>query len=455
MTVTRDPLLDQLLQLPDQVRRRVLARLTPAERSRLDHYVARMEQSATVGRVDLLDHQRPPDGPWDGWLLLGGRGSGKSYAVTRWLAKQARERPGLRGRIIAPTLDDAVLSCVEGPSGILAADPTATYHPSVPGGSRVQWPNGSVVWPRGTPTPRSVDRLRALTNIDVDVFEEAAANPQLASAVEQAALSRRRAGARWAASTTPRAVQTIRDWLDAPDVVAVRATSHDNPYLDAGWRDRLVASYEGTRLYRQEVLGELLDDVEGARWRYDWLDRSRVTELPDGVPLRWAVGVDPAAGSGTTGIVAVAADPDGRVYVTDDASTAGGPGRWAANVRELATLRDATIVAERDQGGRMVREVLEAAGVQLPVKAARARSVGSKQVRADAVAILWEQQPPAAHLVGTLPQLEDQLTSWVPDDRNAPSPDRLDAMVWAVLWLRTTAHRPTTVTVPSGTFGGW
>ena len=102
----------------------------------------------------------------------------------------------------------------------------------------------------------------------------------------------------------------------------------------------------------------------------------------------------------------------------------------------------------------MVGEVLRAAGITLPVKSARARSVGGKQVRADAAAILWEKDPPEAHIVGTLPNLEDQLTGWVPDGPGG-SPDRLDAMVWAILWLRSTAHRPTSVTVPTGTFGGW
>ena len=448
-----DPVLDALLAVPDDQLPTVLDRLPPQLRSDASRRLAAWRLASQTAGDQLQEHQRPPDGAWVGWVLQAGRGAGKTWAVMHWLARQAQERPGLRARIIAPTLDDAVLSCVEGPSGLLRADPTATFHPSVPGGSRVQWTNGSTVWTLGTPTPRTVDRLRALTNIDVDVFEEAAANPQLAAAFDQASLSRRRAGARWVASTTPRPLPTVRAWHEDPQVVVTRAASRDNAHADADWLAQQEARYAGTRLYRQELLGEIVEDVEGARWRFEWLDRSRVAQLPD-EGLRWAVGVDPAAGSGTTGIVAVAADPAGHVYVADDASTTGGPGVWASRVAQLAQLRDATVVAERDQGGRMVQEVLQAAGHGLPVKPARARSIGSKQVRADAAAILWEKEPPEAHLVGSLPQLEDQLTGWIPDS-GASSPDRLDAMVWAILWLRSTAHRPTAVTVPSGTFGGW
>ncbi len=447
-------LLARLRALPASERQARLQGLSPAARAQLAQLAAADEAARQSATSALLPHQQPPDGDWDGWLLLAGRGAGKSYATMRWLAQQARQRDRLRARIIAPTLDDAILSCVEGPSGLLTADPSCRFRPSAPGGSRVEWPNGSKVWTLGTHTRRDVDRLRALTNIDLDVFEEAAANPHLPAAVEQASLSRRRAGARWAASTTPRPLDQLRTWIDDDRVHVTRATSMDNHHLDPQWLRQLRDRLDGTRLYRQEVLGELLDDVQGARWRYEWLDRSRVAQLPD-VGLRWAVGVDPAAGSGTTGIVACAADPDGHVYVVDDASTTGGPGVWASTVAQLAQLRDATVVAERDQGGRMVREVLTGAGVDLPVKPARARSVGSKQVRADAAAILWEKEPPEAHLVGTLPQLEDQLVSWVPGLAGQSSPDRLDAMVWAILWLRSTAYRPTTVTVPSGTFGGW
>lgn len=405
------------------------------------------------GPADPLPHQQPPPGRWRGWLLTGGRGVGKTWAGSSFVVDSAHRRPGLRGRIIAPTSTDAIASCVLGESGILAIDPTATFYPSKPGGAVVEWPNGSQVWPIGTPTARDVDRLRALTNIDLDLFEEAAANPLLAAAVEQAAMSRRRAGARWVATTTPRPLPTIRDWIDDPQVHVTVAASHDNPHADPEWLADIDAAYRGTRLYRQEILGEVIDEVDGARWQYRWLDRSRVDRVPDG--SRWAVGVDPASGSGTTGIVAVAVGPDGHLYVTDDASvTDASPSDWAARVGTLADLRSATIVAEDDQGGRMVKAVLDAAGITLPVKRATAKRIGGKAQRADAVAVLWEKDPPEGHVVDRLPALEDQLVTWTPDNTRS-SPDRLDAMVWACTWLRTTVHGAVAATVPGGTFGGW
>lgn len=386
--------------------------------------------------------------------MLAGRDAGKSWAGTRWLATLAHRHPGTRMRIIAPTFGDAVAACIQGPSGILQHDPTATFVPSEPGGAVVKWPNGSACWVLGTPTLRDVDRLRALGNIQFDLFEEAAANPMLEQAVEQATLSRRLPGARWCATTTPRPRKTIKQWVADPTVAVSRATSFDNVHGDKVWRGKLAAAYAGTRLYRQEVEGEIIEQVEGARWQLDWLDRSRVQSLPDG-RLRWAVGVDPASGSGTTGIVAVGAAPDGHLYVTDDLSGAHTPEQWASKAVDLARVRGGTIVAEKDQGGEMVRAALKAAGVDMPVKSARARSVGDKAARADPVAILWEKQPPDGHLVGSLPALEDQLTTWDPDDKGSPSPDRLDAMVWACLWLRSTTHGESVVTMPSSTFGGW
>lgn len=394
--------------------------------------------------VTLEPHQTPPD-DWsglDGWLMLAGRGSGKTFGSMDFLSDQAHDNPGLRARIIAPTLDDAVNSCVLDPdSGLLRHDSDARLTGGL-GGTRVVWNacrdsdgNPSTCWLIGTPTLREVDRLRALTNIELDIFEEAAANPMLAKAVEQAGFSRRREHARWVATTTPRPVQTIRDWIEDPRVAVTRASSFDNPHLPEQYREGLH-KIEGTRMYRQEALGEILMDAEGARWHYEWLDRSRVHELPERVD-RWVVAVDPASGSGTTGIVAVCRGADGHLYVTDDYSVKdASPEEWAARAVQLADYRDAVIVVEDNQGGRMAESTIRNTGTSRPIKPRKATM--SKELRADPIALLWEKQPPEAHMVGVLPILEDQLVSWepYPDGRkNRESPDRLDAMVWACTWL--------------------
>jgi phage terminase large subunit-like protein len=409
--------------------------------------------------IELRPYQVPPENLEHGWLLLAGRGAGKTVASTRYLSEQAHAHPGLRARIIAPTLDDAVNSCVIDPdSGLYAFDHDARLTGGL-GGTRVVWPNGSTCWLIGTPSLREVDRLRALTNIELDIFEEAAANPMLTKAVEQAAFSRRREQSRWVATTTPRGIEQVKKWVADPRVSVSKASSYDNPHLPAAYREQLDAIH-GTRLWRQEAMGEILLDVEGARWQYEWLDRSRVHEMPDNID-QYVVGVDPATGSGTTGIVAVCR-AGGHLYVTDDVSVKdGSPEQWANAAMQLAELRGAIIVAEDNQGGRMVESTIKNTGTTLPVKLKNAGGQ-DKTMRADPIALLWEKEPPTAHLVGVLPQLEDQLVSWEPypnGKKNRDSPDRLDAMVWACKWLSVpdkgvVSANPTITRVPSNA-GGW
>lgn len=418
--------------------------------------------------IELDPHQIPPAswtaGEVQGWLALAGRGGGKTFTAMKALSDLAHQYDGLRARIIAPTLDDAVNSCIIDPdSGLLAFDLDARLTGGL-GGTRVVWPNDSCCWLVGTPTLRDVDRLRALTNIDLDVFEEAAANPMLARAVEQAKFSRRgkrfpNARTRWIATTTPRPLPQIRAWVkDTERVASVRWSSFDNTHLPENYRQELDA-IKGTRLYRQEALAEILEDSEGARWKYEWLDRSRVHDMPEGID-QFVVAVDPASGSGTTGIVA-ACRANGHVYVTDDVSVKDGtPEQWANAAVQLATLRNAIIIAEDNQGGRMVESTIKNSGTTLPVKMRRATM--SKEQRADPVALLWEKEPPTAHMVGVLPQLEDQLVTWEPYDQNGrktrDSPDRLDAMVWACDWLKvpdtgTVSTNPAIQRLPSGAGG--
>lgn len=402
--------------------------------------VALMERiKGAPEEIELEPHQIPPTDLSNGWLMLGGRGTGKTFSSMLYLSSQADAYPGLRARIIAPTLDDAVNSCILDPdSGLLAHDHEARLTAGL-GGTRVVWPNGSTCWLIGTPTLRDVDRLRALTNIELDIFEEAAANPMLARAVEQAKFSRRRNGARWIATTTPRPTPQIRAWLTDDRVVTVKASSYDNPHLPDHYREALD-EIKGTRLWRQEAMAEILLDAEGARWKYEWLDRSRVHDLPTAID-QWVVAVDPASGSGTTGIVC-ACRANGHIYVTDDVSVKDGtPEQWATAAVQLAELRGAIIVAEDNQGGRMVESTIKNTGTTLPVKMRRAKS--SKELRADPIALLWEKEPPTGHIVGVLPQLEDQLVSWEPylnGKKNQDSPDRLDAMVWACDWLKVPDH---------------
>jgi phage terminase large subunit-like protein len=386
-------------------------------------------------------------------MFLAGEGmipTHNSYAGARWLHSVMTKYPRSRARIIAPSFGDAVASCIEGPSGILEASHyQVQWQPTYAGGSRLLWPNGSVCYVIGTPTSREVDRLRAVGNIRFDWIEEAAANTQLVEVERQARLSRRQKGAKWMATTTPRPLPTIRAWAKDPTVHISTATSHDNPHADPLWLAELESMYKGTRLYRQEVLGEVLEDVEGALWAINNLDRSRITSLPvfqDMVDsgeikiTRGAIGVDPGNTTGTTGIVTVLMSEDRHLYVVEDRSMpAASANAWAAAAVTAARLWGAPIVAENDSGGDAIRAVLKSADQmdEITIVPARAQGRGSKGVRAEPIALLWERDDFKGHIVGEFPMLEEQLATFVPEI--SPSPDRLDAMVWACTYLSTRA----------------
>jgi phage terminase large subunit-like protein len=381
---------------------------------------------------ELARHQIPPQEHDDiesditGWVMMAGRGAGKTYAGSRWMHGYCSKYPGTRARIIAPSFADAVASCIEGPSGILqASNHQVQWRPSHPGGAQLTWPNGSVCYVIGTPTPREVDRLRALTNITIDWLEEAAANTQIVEVERQARLSRRRKGAKWIATTTPRPIKTIREWKKDPHVAVTTATAHSNTHADPQWLEELERMYRGTRLYRQEVLGEVLEDVEGALWSADDLDRSRIQDLAAFYEMlaatgrtvtRAAVGVDPANSTGTTGIVSVLTTDDRHLYVVRDSSQ---PGRsaeqWARVAVDDASVHGAVLVPENDSGGDAIRAVLKAADLldEVTIFPATARGRGGKGARAEPIALLWEREDFRGHLVGNFPLLEDQLC--VPD----------------------------------------
>lgn len=300
----------------------------------------------------------------------------------------------------------------------------------------MRYPNGSRAWIIGTPTEKDVDRLRALTNIDFDVFEELFANPCAQEAFDQAELSRRRGSRRWLVSSTPRPHPLIKKWEGDDRVVVRRGKSTDNKHIPLDWLHTLETKYKGTRLYRQEVLGEVIEDVEGALWRAMDVERSRVSGRPSDVAAicdRIVVGVDPPSGNGTCGIVVVGQDEGGHLYVLDDRSIEeASPHVWAARVKAAADTYDAVVIAEINQGGRMVKEVLNSAGHDLPIQTVSATK--SKKTRAEPIALLWEVEEQVVHMVSQSESLVNQMLEWVPGQGD--SPDRVDALVWACWYLR-------------------
>lgn len=399
-----------------------------------------------ANRPPLEPHQEPPAGlpgrDWQLWLLEAGRGAGKTEGAARYFTTYMRAHPGHRGRIIAPTFGDAVEACIEGPSGLLAQDPEIRWLPGAPGGSKVVWPNGSEALVLGTHSPRDVDRLRAGGNRHIDWWEEMAANTQLQDAWDQAAFGLRLGEHPHSiASTTPRsttAYRAIRKMALETDSVK-HATIWDNPHLSDAWKQQQVARHEGTRLGRQELYGELIEEVAGALWSMRTIEACRVKpdEVPDLVVV--ATAVDPAATSGPdaddTGMVTGGLGVDGEVYVLADSTCHLDPDGWGQRaVRQLKKHHGDYVIGEVNNGGEMVEFVVHQADPRVPFRPVRASR--GKATRAQPVSAMYGQppkRPSKVHHVGTFPELEDQMTTWVPGEED--SPDRMDALVWLVTEL--------------------
>lgn len=396
-----------------------------------------------LDRPPLEPHQIAPEGfptlERTLWLLEAGRGAGKTEACARYYTRYMRANPGHRGRVIAPTYDDAVESCVNGPSGVCTIDPEVRFVVQ-PGGSKLIWPGGSEARVLGTHTPRDVDRLRAAGNRHIDWWEEMAANAQLQAAWDMAAFGLRLGECPHSiASTTPRNLKAYKAIRSMDGTVLVNGISIDaNPHLLEAVRAALKKRHKGTRLGRQELQGELLEDIEGALWTAQMLERARAIRfVPDLV--RVVVAVDPAASHGPdsddTGILVCGIGIDGRGYVLADRTCHLGPRQWGERaVYAYEEFKADMIVGEVNNGGEMVDHVIASVNPRVPFKAVHASR--GKQTRAQPVASLYGgiDEATGEFTEGILKhadqfdELEDQLTTWVPGEED--SPDRLDALVW-------------------------
>lgn len=374
----------------------------------------------------------PDDGEWTTFLYLAGRGAGKTRAAAEWIRRVAREHPGCRVAIVARTAADARDVCIEGESGLLAVHPPAERPRYEPSKRRVEWSNGSLGTVYSADEP---DLLRGPQHHFAWVDELATWQRG------EETFSNLRLGLRLGAhprcmvTTTPRPLHLLRELLASPTTIVRRGSTFDNaanlaPSALAEFRTR----YEGTRLGRQELYGELLEQAEGALWSHELLDRTRVASAPADLE-RIVVGVDPATTSGPdsdlTGIVTVGRGRDGHLYVLRDDSLRASPAGWASKV---ATIFDATgadrVVIERNNGGDMCEQTLRSVRPHLPITTVVASR--GKITRAEPIAARFEQA--RAHVVGVIRELEDELVTFAPGAM-AHSPDRADAMCWAATEL--------------------
>jgi len=366
------------------------------------------------------------DNDWTVWLYLAGRGAGKTRTAAEWIVWQALTQNWSRWAVIAPTFGDVRDTCAEGESGlipILHQYGALDYYNRSTGDIRLT--NGSRIKLFSADEP---DRLRGPQHHGAWCDELAAW--RYPDTYDQLQFGLRLGEhPKTVITTTPRPIPLIRQLIAKTDgsVKLVRGSTFDNAAnLAPSALVELQARYNGTRLGRQELYGEILDDVEGALWTKGVIDRNRIESAP---PLaRIAVSIDPAVtntkDSDETGIIVLGSDAAGNGYVIADYSFKGSPNEWAQ--KAVAVFRDHkadSILVEVNQGGDMVSAVLRQVDMSLPIQEVRAH-VG-KKLRAEPVAAMYEQG--RIKHVGKFDKLEEQMTLWTPD--SADSPDRLDAMV--------------------------
>ena len=416
-----------IARLPPKIRDAELAKLPPAIRAQLRYHWP----------FHARPKQRAPAGDWLTWLILSGRGFGKTRTGAEWVKENVCGTTPLgRGKcgfvaLIAETAGDAREVMIEGPSGLLAVHAPEFRPDYEPSKRRITWKNGAVA---GVFNATEPDQLRGPEH-DLAWGDELAKWAYARETWDNLQFGLRQGfPPRCAITTTPRPIPLLREIVADPSTVITKGgTTENSDNLAPSFLHRVVTKYGGTRLGRQELNAEILDDVPGALWTRDKLEENRVREHPN--LLRLVIAIDPSGGSteghAEVGIVAAGKGADSHAYVLRDVSERLAPERWARRAVQLYhELKADRIVAEKNFGGDMVDYTIRTIDPEVPVRLVSASR--GKQLRAEPVSALDEQG--RIHHVGTFPTLEDQLCSWVPDSGD-PSPDRLDARVWAITEL--------------------
>lgn len=368
-------------------------------------------------------------GDWTIWLLLAGRGFGKSRVGSEQVIRWAWEDPHARIALVARTAADVRDVIVEGESGILACSHPRFKPKYEPSKRRLTWPNGAVA------TTYSADQPNALRGPQhTKAWGDEPAAWQYPETHDNLMMGLR-LGAKPQAvyTTTPRPTKFIKSLIAQKTTHVTRGTTYENlSNLAPTFRDQVIGRYEGTRLGRQELEAALLDDNERALWkREEMIEALRVHKYPD--LKRIVVGVDPSVNDGTEvdnqdlaecGIIVGGLGIDGHGYLLDDKSLMGSPMEWAREAVTAYHSRKADrIVAEVNNGGKLVEAVIRVIDKHVSYKDVRAAR--GKLTRAEPISSLAEQG--MLHHMGMFPELEDQQCNWQPGDK---SPDRLDAYVW-------------------------
>lgn len=376
--------------------------------------------------------QRPPEGDWFVWIPMAGRGWGKTRCGAEWLDREARKAaPGeqllLGGRTPADVRDYAL----NGPGGLLTWHRDIVYKPSE---RTLHWPNGAVGLIRSGANP---EEFRGFSGRKAWLDEFAAWDyPQ--SCWDNLVFGIREGDPQVLITTTPRPIPALKDIMKMEGVVLVRGSSLENrANLSEKWFKMVVEPKMGTRLGRQEIMAEMLEDVEGALWSLELLDATRVDVKDLPALRRVVVGVDPQGSKAIghmTGVVCAAEGENGHYYVLSDDSINGSPLEWGMRAVACYDNNKADrLVAEKNFGGEMVELTIRTVRKKPPVSFEYVHASRGKVRRAEPVAALYEKG--LVHHVGTHAALEDEMRTYTVDTEE--SPNRMDGMVWALTDLMT------------------
>jgi len=391
-------------------------------------------------------HQEPPaaannGAPWSCWLLLGGRGAGKTRtgaefvrALVHGTAPYAAERHRSIA-LVGETAHDVREVMIEGPSGLMRSSPRSERPQWTATRKRLQWANGAVAYAFSAEDP---EQLRG-PEFDAAWCDELAKWNHAQASFDMLQFGLRLGvRPRQLITTTPRPLALIKRLVADPRTAVTRAPTRSNAaHLSPAFLDEILARYAGTRLGRQEIDGEIIEDRPDALWTRSVIEAARVAAAP---PLqRIVIGIDPPGsgrpGADACGIVAAGIAENGVIYVLEDASVQGlPPAGWAAKAVALYRRHKAdALIAEVNLGGDMVRAVIQQVDAAVPVKCVHATR--GKWLRAEPVAAMYSQGK-VKHAGPPLVELEDEMCDFgLGGLTSGASPDRLDALVWAVMEL--------------------
>jgi phage terminase large subunit-like protein len=408
-----------ITRLPASQRKAILAQLTEKEAEALlyDWTFWAREKQVT------------PPGNWQFWVLLAGRGFGKTRTGAEWIRESVEHRGCRRIALVARTAADCRDVMVEGESGILAISPPWFKPKYEPSKRRLTWPNGAIA------TTYSADEPDLLRGPQHDgAWCDELASWRYAEAWDNLMFGLRLGNdPRCVVTTTPKPVKLLRDVLNNPAAVITRGSTYENrANLAPAFFNQIVSKYEKTRIGLQELFAVLLDDAPGALWKRQQIEDLRVTSHP--ALKRIVVAIDPPAsseeGSNEAGIVVAGLGENKHGYVLDDLSLIAKPKQWADQAIAGFNKYEADrIIAEKNNGGDLVESNIRAVDPDVPVKLVWASR--GKQTRAEPIASLYERG--LVHHVGMFGDLETQMCNWEPG--TSESPDRLDALVWALTEL--------------------